>query len=172
MIATPDIAIWIPVLSFSAAIPLLCYLDVRYREIPPIIWLVLLSVNLPTAAFMYFKGFYPQESLIVSLLAICLLFVMMVKNYIQGADFYFLALIMSFFVVNPYPLPHGIMILPFMVFLFAMSVVTAIAIFSWNYVRMKGDTSMGLIGMASHFPNGVPYMVTISAAFIITVMFG
>lgn len=49
------------------------------------------------------------------------------------------------------------------------SVIAAVYVLGYNMI--KGNWA-DLITMASKYPNGVPYMIPISAAFIMSVVFG
>jgi hypothetical protein len=90
-------------------------------------------------------------------------------GYLEGADFLFLCLISAFWVVNPYPHPHGLMQIIFYIYLAFVSAMTAIVVLGYNILN---GNEWELIDMMSHYPRGVPYIIPISVAFLMSVVFG
>jgi hypothetical protein len=164
-----DALIQIPIWIILIYIPFLCWLDIKYREVPYLTWVPLIAVNLPITAYLYYYGWYPTYALAFSLIMIGIFWFLMVKKFIHGADFIFLSIISLFFVVNPYPLPHGIMQISFYFYLIAVLLFTAVVVLIGNY---RGGYRSNLWVMMSRWDRGLPFMIPISIAFIITVMFG
>jgi hypothetical protein len=89
-------------------------------------------------------------------------------DLLNGADFLFLVFIALFWIVNPNPFPHGIQV-QFYIYLIVAMLVTAGAVFLINY--LKGERK-GWIEMMQDYPRGVPYMLTISFAFVMSYLWG
>ena len=159
----------IPILSLLAYVPFICYADVKWREIPHRWWFPLWGVNAPILAYFYWEGLYPFFALPVSLVMCGIFWVLMRRDYIQGADMLFLWAVSLFFVTNPYPLPHGIEQFPFYAFLIATMLITAPVLLVLNYYDGERRS---VLSMMSHYPGGVPFILPISAALVLTVMFG
>lgn len=163
------IAILVPVISFLIYIPILCYLDIRSREVDHWIWLPLVIPNSIIAAYMYLIGSYPWYSLLISLIVIGIFFYCQKNHLIEGADYIFLCCITMFFVVNPFPYAHGLMQIPFYIYLIVSMMVTALGVLAYNYLA---GNRWGLVDMMSRYPRGIPFMLPISAAFIVTLLWG
>ena len=180
-----DIAILVPVISILAVIPALCYFDVMARQVNDLFWLVIASVNLPGAVFLYTTGAYPSWVLFGSGLMAGVFIMVHRAGFIEAADTIFLCLISAFFVINPWPLPHGTVQIMFICVLISMMVLTSVIVLVYNALKGNrfgfiGDIRTSqpsemlehLVKMMSTYPGGVPFMLPISAAFILTVMIG
>ena len=158
------------VLTFLCYIPVLCYLDIRYREINYEVYMIpLFLIGTPITAYMYISGLYPITSLILSGIMAAIFYYIYRHNYLQGADVVFLLFISMFWVVNPFPVPHGPMWIIFIIYLIIAMTITAGIILIYNY--LKGHR-WELVDMMSAYPGGIPVILPISAAFILSVMFG
>jgi hypothetical protein len=152
---------WIPVFSFLAYCPVLCYLDGKYRDIKThALWLPLIAINMPVLIAGYLTGLYPLPLALISALAILMWFSMVFIVKLPGADFVWLSLISLFVVLDP------VTGLPFMqmfsFFLIGMTAATYWAIFLDNLFR-KHINSLSM-------ERGIPYLITISVAFIAAVL--
>jgi Flp pilus assembly protein protease CpaA len=157
------------VLVFLCYIPVLCYLDIRYRQIDHKIWILLFLIGTPITAYLYTSQMYPVISLIISLIMAAIFYFAYLHNYLQGADFMYLFWITMFWVVNPFPVPHGLMQIIFYLYLMIVMILTAPVILVYNY--LKGHR-WGLVDMMSSFQGGIPFIIPISVAFVLSVMFG
>jgi hypothetical protein len=156
-----DFLRWIPVLTLLIYVPIVCYLDIKYREVEPIYWLGLLAVNFPIVSILYLIHIYEWWMLVLSVVAVTIYYVLMFMHYIEGADFYYIAFILMFFVYNPVS-GHWLMALPFSIFLAACSGIAGMWILTYNIFKHQ-KISFDIDGH-------VPMMVVISAALILTVM--
>ena len=163
-----DILLLIPLVSILLYIPILCYLDIRYREIEHWYWLPLVLVNVPVVVYLYVEGWYPWYAFVISLITCGIFLVVMKLGLLNGADFLFLLFISLFWIVNPNPWPHGIQF-QFYVYLMVAMLVSAGGVLVLNYLR--GERK-GWIPMMQDYPRGVPYMLTISLAFILSYLLG
>ena len=154
----------LPVLSLLAYVPKVCWLDVKNREVEHTWWIPLWVVNLPVLAYMYRIGAYPAVSLGISVTMIGLFYWLVLTKWMEGADFLWLAAISLFFVINPWPVPHGLMQFPFLIFLVAALLATRMILAGWN-LRQGNQWN-------APYPRGVPMMLPISAALVMTVVMG
>lgn len=157
------------VLTFLFYIPVLCYLDIRYREIDHRTWIGIFLIGTPITSYLYISGLYPLTSLILSVIMAAIFYYAYTRHYIEGADFMFLFWITMFWVVNPFPVPHGPMQIIFYLYLVVTMIITAGVVLAYNYA--KGNR-WGLVEMMSCYPGGVPFILPISAAFILSVVMG
>lgn len=155
----PSLIYWIPVMSLLAYIPLVCYLDVKIREVEHIYWYPLVMVNMLPVIVLFALGngmFY-----VLGLVATVIWFVAMRFHLFEGADFLYLTWISLFFIYNPIS-NHWLMVLPFTIFLTACLTISAMWVLIFNLFKGKGFTL--------NVTNGFPMMYPISAALILTVM--
>ena len=162
-----DIAITIPIVTILSVIPSVCYSDIRNREVSDFFWTLLLLLNAPGAIYLYAAEYYPPFTLLTSAAMSLLFYLTVKKGLLQQADGIFLTIISIFYIINPWPVPHGSVQLAFLVNLITMMFMTAIIVVGYNV--LKGNR-YDLVKMASEYPGGVPFMLPISAAFVLTVM--
>ena len=164
-----EIMLRIPVVTLLLYVPFICYADLKWREIPFKWWLPLLAVDLPILIYFNYTGYFPPQVAILSLIMVGMFWVMHRLDFIQGSDFIFLAAISLFFVVAPFPVPHwGAQIL-FYLYLIAAMIFTAPVLFYLNYRRgFRGSFR----AMVSEWPGGIPLILPISAALLMTVVLG
>lgn len=165
-----DTLLWINLVVILIYIPVLCYLDVRYREVNPILWAPMLLICGGITAYLYLTGFYPWYSLVISLV-MCLIFHLVFRSgYIEGADYLFLCGISMFWVMTPVGgYAHGLMQLLFYPYLIAAMAITALLVFAYNLLK---GSRLDIVTMMSYYPGGVPFMLPISAAFVMSVVMG
>jgi hypothetical protein len=163
------ILLQIPVISLLIYVPVVCYADLKWREIPHLWWLPLWAVNVPVMVWLYSIGLYPIYALPISLIMAAIFWTMHQFDYIQGADLIWLWAISLFFVLNPVPFLHGPEQLIFYLYLMAMMILTAPVLFFLNLARGSHGT---LKEMMSEWPRGVPLVLPISAALLLTVVLG
>lgn len=150
---------WIPINSLLLYIPLVCLLDLKYREIEHWYWLPLVLVNIPVVVMLLQDGNYML--FIPSLVAIFVWFTAMRFHFVEGADFLYLTWISLFFIYNPLS-GHWLMVLPFTIFLLSCLLITAGWILIYNLVT-RGELTL-------RFNKEIPMMFPISAALILTVV--
>ena len=132
-----DALLWIPMLSLLAYIPLVCWLDYKYREIDHYWWFSLALINIPLSGFLYFTGIYDWYLLIPSVIASVIFFIAMRFHYIEGADFMYSLWIFLFFVYNPIS-QHILMPVSFIIYFIACIVITGMGRALWNFIHGKG----------------------------------
>jgi len=160
----------IPVMSILAYLPYLCASDIQNRAVPHKSWLPLLAVNLPVLAYMMLiPDGYPWYSLAISLVMIGTFYVITRMGIIHGADFVYLAVISLFWVVNPFPWPHGLMQIMFYIYLIVVMMLTPMFVLIYNYLQ---GHRWNVYRMMSEFPRGIPMIVPISVAFVLSVGWG
>ena len=171
MLSFADTVLWINLIMFLAYVPLVCYFDIRYREFNPMLWAPLVGWGCITSYVMYFTadGWYPKETIIASLLLIFIFWVMLRFKVIEGADYLYLCIIALFWVVNPYPTNHGIMQFVFYAYLMFTLLVTAVVVLLYNVIN---GHRWGIVDMMSKYPRGVPMLVPIAIAFVLSALFG
>lgn len=152
---------WIPVISLLVMIPIVCWLDWKYREVSHEWWVGVIIINIPFAAVMYILGIYEWWMLIISFVAMVIYFILMKLHYIEGADYMFISCIVMFFVYNPLS-NHWLMALPFSIFLGTCVGISAFWLLAWNLLNKKGFT----VEINGNFP----MMFPISAALVLTVL--
>lgn len=152
---------WVPVITLLAYVPLVCYLDWNYREVDPVWWTAIVAINIPCLLVFYYLGVYEWWMLVLSLVAVGIYYGAMLLHYIEGADFWYIAWIMMFFIYNPVS-GHWLMALPFTIFFAACTGIAGIWVGIWNTIQGKG--------FVFDFNGNVPMMLPISAALILTVM--
>jgi len=177
--------LWIPAIVLLAYAPILCWLDIRYRDIfSHLIWVPAIVINgIFTVAF-FLSGIYQWWTLALSLVGVIFWFVVMRIGIINGADFVYLALINLFVVFNP--INGHLMYLAFMICLAIWTGISMWWIFTQNLkkevfsnraqnCRTPQELHMSLIRTFQkgfYVENGFPMMVPISLAFITTVIIG
>jgi len=156
-----DFLLWIPVVSLLMMIPIVCWLDWKYREVDHTWWFVVIIVNIPFAAVMYILNIYEWWMLIISFVAMVIYFILMKLHYIEGADYMFITCIVMFFVYNPLS-NHWLMALPFSIFLGTCVGISAFWLGLWNYLHKRG--------FVFDIEGNFPMMLPISAALLLTVV--
>lgn len=164
-----NILLWINLLVLIAYTPIVCYFDIKYREFHPALWIPMILLCGPIFIHMTISGLYPWYSFVLSLIMIGIFRMAMYMKFIEGADFLYLSLISLFWVVNPVGWTHGLMQIQFYVYLLFVSMITATIILIYNYLS---DNRWDVVMMMSEYKNGIPYMVPISAAFLLSVIMG
>jgi len=146
--------VWIPALMILGYIPVLIYLDLKYREVDHNYWWWMVGACSPCVALLYLSGAYPAVLLMLSLASVGIYFVAMKMGLFEGADFMFLMFISLFFVQNPL---SGLILMPvsFGIFLIACTIACGL------FVRFVPDRKVREM---------FPMMIPISAAFIITLV--
>ena len=155
----PSLILWIPMVSLLAYIPLVCYLDLKVREVEHICWYPLIMVNILNIVIMLFDG--NGLLYIPGLVAVMVWFVAMRFHLFEGADFLYLSWISLFFIYNPIS-HHWLMALPFTIYLVACLTISGMWILIFNLFRGKGFTLA--------FEEGIPMMFPVSAALMLTVL--
>lgn len=144
---------WIPVLLIAAYLPFLVVLDIKYRNIPYIVWIWMVPM-FPVTGLAYSFGYYPMECMWISFIAVAIWFAAMKLHLFEGADFTLLAFISLFFVVNPL---SGRVLMPLVLAEMLIAVFVMV-----NCIAFVIGKRMG------HFP----MIPVISIAFVMAVILG
>jgi hypothetical protein len=150
--------LWVPMVSLLLYVPIVCYLDLKYREIEHEYWWPLIALNVSTIVMMFIDGNYLLY--LPGLVATAVWFVAMRFHVFEGADFLYLTWISLFFIYNPIS-GHWLMVLPFTIFLIACLISTAGFVLVYNMNTERG-VSLGF--------DKLPMMLPICAALILTVV--
>ena len=147
---------WIPAITLLIYTPLVCYLDVKHRDIGTHkIWLPLLAINIPVLIAGYATGIYPIN-ILPATIGIAMVWLGIFSYLKRGADAWWLVWISLFSVVHP--ITGFTMTQPFLIFMFVATAATF-----W-YVWLDNRLIRKTTGFAME--NGIPFMVPISLAYI------
>ena len=159
-------------------IPAVCYCDLKTRSFPFRYWAVLILAGCaylaeylwesPTRNF-YLLGF--------TLILIGVLLGISLFKGMYGADVIFAALIMLFVQYNPVVFPRVFFALDFFYMLLLITICLPIPIFVYNkmhrmdrYDELTQTKGYGVIQMFTHFERGFPFLIAISAAYVLTLL--
>lgn len=149
---------WITIASILIYIPVLCWLDWKYRDIKTHkLWLPLIAVNIPVVTAGYITGLYDPVLLFITTIFSLAWFGLL---YRRGADCVFLICITMFAVINPVSGTNFIQ--GFLLYLVIFTAATYWGILLDNRLR-KHIWSFDMT-------NGIPYLIPISCAFIAAVI--
>jgi hypothetical protein len=177
--------LWIPVLVLLIYAPILCWLDIRYRDIfSHLIWVPAIVINGIFTVWFFLIGTYQWWTLALSLVGVIFWFVAMRFGIINGADFVYLALINLFVVFNP--ISGHLMYLSIMICLAIWTGLAIWYIFTENLKKevfsnraqncqSPRELHLALIRTfrkGISVENGFPMMIPISLALITAVLIG
>lgn len=149
---------WFSVASILLYIPIVCYLDWKYRDIGTHkIWLPLVAWNIPVVVAGYLTGLYSPVMFGLTVM-FSLAWFMMLRH--RGADCVWLICITMFAVINP--IHGGNFIQPFLIYLIVFTAATFWGI--WLDNRMRKHIN------SFEMENGIPFLIPISTAFIMAVV--
>ena len=170
MIALIDFLLWVNLIVFLVYCVAVSYLDVKYREVDPTAWVGLVLINGSINTYMYLTDYwYPWYSLLLSGIMVVIFYVAFRYRVIEGADYLFLCFISMFWIMTPIGGAHGLMQPIFYIYLMFTLFMTAIAVMGYNVIH---GNRFGIVEMMSKYPRGVPMMVPISVAFVLSVVMG
>lgn len=169
---------YLPTLCILALIPHICFSDIRTRTVKTWVWIPVIISGIISL------GLYLQESpernlyLLGLSIALCIgIFAVAIIGGIGGADAIFASCIMLFIQYNPFHFPRVFFPLDFLWTLLMITITLPIWIYGYNLYlgNLKGDELTStkpytFIEMLTKFPRGVPFMIPISLAFIITLL--
>ena len=160
------IAYYFGFVSVTLFLPLVCIMDIRHREVPNIVWFVVLIINIPALGILYTNGL-PYSYLVLSIGLIGLYCLLWGIKSIGGADAKFLSVIALVTPITPFS--YTPFQLVFYFWLITVFCLLPIAIYAYNKWILKDHG--GLRYMFTHFPGGIPYMIPISLAFLAALVF-
>ena len=146
---------FLPPMLILAYIPLVIYLDLKYREVEHYNWAVLYGIGILCTAIGYGTGYYPMILLPISFAAVTIYFILMKQGFFEGADFLFLSAISLFFVQNPF---SGLVLMPVSFGIFLLAAVVSV------------NLILRILRTDPKFNKEFPMMIIISAAYILTLV--
>ena len=156
-----------PIATILCAIPVFCYHDLKFRQVPILNQIILAAVNLPLFVYFYLTGMYTWEAAAVSVLPCIIYYILMRFGYIQGDDMLFLWIISVFCVQNPFHPDQGGMAVTVMLYLIGVMIWALLVNFIRNIYVGRRDS---ILKMAGYVDRGFPLILPISAAFILAVI--
>lgn len=171
------IALYYGLASVIVAIPLICLLDIKTREIPNIIWVVMVIANLPILGILYTHGL-TQAYMGISLAGMGIFCLLWSWKLIGGADAKFLCVIALIVPISPLTYIPFLIVFYDVLAVVAVSTPIVVALSNfWRGYRIGGNNPENSFRvswryMFFHYPGGVPYTIPISVAFIIAVLLG
>ena len=157
---------WVGFLSVVAYIPLLCYLDLRYRRVPWWVWIPMLAANMPATYYLYTNGLQWGYALFSVIMTLVFMAVCITWHGFEGADMLLLTFIAWFCPLDPFFPENNVFQIKFMVWLTLSMLVTALLIFLYNATTRQ---QLPLIEMFQRMPRHVPMMIPIAAAYLCSV---
>ena len=162
-------------------IPFFIYMDIKYRRIPPIIFGIVLLVNIPVLILIYGSGWISPWHLFGSLM-MCGVFFFLWKVFgsgaYGGADRNLLICIAVLMFYNPFAANADLQYANFIAFayqakfiayLFLAMCCTPGIILAYNLIKKN---NYSIIESVSKFPGGFPMVIPIALAFYITILWG
>lgn len=153
------------VFTVMLSLPIVCILDMKYREVPNWIWVAMLIPNIPALWIMYTNGM-PVSYLALSLGLVGLYFLIWSKGWIGGADAKFLSVIALIAPISPFSY-NPFQITFYICLLIALGMVP-FTIYIRNHIL--GNEQLTMKEKWSYWPRGIPYMIPISFAFVMAVL--
>ena len=158
----------IPALAILLYIPFVCYSDIKTRTVPLWWWMPLVVVScIPLMSYLSASTERNWHFFWISLMLCCVFLCMALLNAIGGADFIFASIISIFVQTNPFHYPRVFFVIDFMIILCIVAVFSPICV--WIYNTIKGNR-YGVVDMFRKIEGGFPWMIGISAAFIIALI--
>jgi hypothetical protein len=161
-----DILEYITVLTILFYIPAVCISDWKTRTFE-FLWFTPLIVigGFSTLVYLIESPARNIWLLALSLVFCGVLFLLAVIKAIGGADFWFASFIILFVQYNPFVVPRSFFALDFFVVLMLTGIYLPVIIWAYNYEK---KIKLTFWKHFTTFPGGIPFMLPISFAFIIT----
>jgi hypothetical protein len=149
-------------------IPCVCYSDWKTRTFE-FIYFLPLAIWGGFSTILYLLD-APSRNLLLMGITVVLCLVVLAAALlggIGGADFWFISFIMVFLPFNPLVTPRQFFPLDFFLILIAVMGCLPLVVYAYNALEYHPPTTIW--GRFFHFPDGMPFMIPISAAFLITI---
>jgi hypothetical protein len=150
-------------------IPLVCYFDVKIRAFKLVWFTPLIVIGLFTLVMYVLES--PERNfylLGLSLILCGIILAISLIGGIGGADFFFATFIILFVQYNPFHIPRVFFALDFFWTLLLVTIALPIIIYFHNVLEY--DPPKSVIGMLTYYPRGIPFMLPISFAFVVTLL--
>ena len=167
-------AAYVGILSTLLYIPVLCYFDVKHRSIPSGVLIPLTMINFFALAILYSNGLPPMYLLLAGFLTVLYAILYHFKAF-KGADARFLIIMAWACPLNPLNPNDTFFQIQYPIFLAGVSILWMIYVYfmgrkvSIDPISFKKKP---LWQKFNDYPRGSPWMIPISVAFILTVIFG
>jgi Flp pilus assembly protein protease CpaA len=173
-----------PVILILLAIPYFCWSDIRTREVDPKYIALVALLSIPSL-IMYLSESPDRNYYLFGLsIGLCIIpFIIALVGGIGGADFWFIMTIMIFVQYNPFKFPRVFFPLDFLWTLLVTMVYMVVILYAINLYHKRNkeeilheggitvhQTPYTLVEMFTKYPNGIPFMVPISFAFVATLV--
>ena len=167
-------AAYVGIFSTLFYIPFLCYYDIRHRSIPRWFLAPLVLINAAALYILYSNGLPPMYLLLAAFLTVLYAVLHHFKAF-KGADARFLIIMAWACPLNPLNPNDTFFQIQYPIFLAGVSVLWMIYVY---FVGRKASIDpisfkkKSLWKKFNDYPRGSPWMIPISVAFILTVIFG
>jgi hypothetical protein len=159
----------ITVILILLYIPCVCYSDWKTRTFEFLYFLPLAIWGMFTTVLYLLDSPARNFWLMGLTLVMCgILFAAAIIGAIGGADFWFASFIMVFLQFNPFVVPRQFFALDFFMILIAVTGCLPLVIYAYNHLEYHPPKTF--IGKFTCFPDGVPFMLPISFAFLTTLI--
>jgi hypothetical protein len=189
--------LWVGPISILLALPFMCAWDLMERRVPLYFFGAILSINLIPTCLIYGLGGLSMWHLVVALVLCVLAFGAWRIGLFGGADRNLLCVIALFYMWNPFSPRMDVLYLNhiagwclsfFMVYFIVAIIVTPMCIFAFNigmgnhrnYAREYRDRGEILIPQTPYtiremflkVGGGIPFVIPIAAAFVLSLVMG
>ncbi len=175
---------YIPVLLILCAIPYFCWSDIKTREVHPKYIAAIAFLSVPSLLLYLSESPERNYYLFALSIGLCLIpLILSTVGGIGGADFWFISVILVFVQYNPFHFPRVFFPLDFTYTLLIISVYTVLIIYLLNIYHKRNKTELlyeggvsveqtpyTFIEMFTKYPDGIPFMIPISVAFVATLI--
>lgn len=168
-------------LTITAFLPVICYLDLKYRKIPIEYFYTLATINIPVAAIIYAERWLTLLNLFTGIcisIVIWFAYLAFRQGIFSGADRNLIILMIMFTFYNPFsPLADPqyaefiawVYQVKFFAYLFMVMCFVPLVILIYNLWKKN---QYNLWDMLTKYPRGIPMTIPISAAYLITLIWG
>lgn len=179
--AADSILLWYPFVTVLGTLPLFCWYDWKYREIPDNAMGALFLLNIPFLIWAYMGGGgFGWEEAVTSLLPVVIYYVIMrVWNlFFHGDDFLYMGIVSMCCVVNPLISHDGAYPVKVMIYLGGVIVLVTALNFLKNVVvewtekgdSLEGPREVSLMNLINGFDRGFPMMFAFAPAMILALV--
>ena len=167
-ISLQSVSHYLPALAIMAYIPLVCYSDIKSREMNPKYFIPLAVIGLFSLTLYFIESPARNYWFFGLTIGLCVIFFgLTLIRAIGFADAIFVSLILLIMQYNPFTSIRIFFALDF--FWMVMIFLCATPIYIWIY-NTRHKNKYPVLEMLTSYPRHIPYMVIISIAFIGTLI--
>lgn len=167
MINLIEVSTYVGIVSFLIFLPILCYMDIRYRRVPRWPLATLIVVNIPAVLILYSNGL-PIAFIAISIVITTFYTLMYLVGAFKGGDWKILVLIAWFCILNPFNTLDNIFQIQYVIFLSGTSLLWMLYVYINNKLKNVKGT---LWERMNRYPRGSPWMIPVTIAFYLAVIF-